>query len=297
MTSAAARPKLPVWPTVRDAFATIPAHWLSVVRIFWAWTVVWGILITLWFLTFPLRAFLRLEVPPSSEFVTPGPAFFLTLVALAVALFVVGFLALASTAVAWHRLILLGEVPPVLYLGLGGPVLRYLGRLLLIGLSALPILLLCVVLLWPLVHHLAPMPTSFSPPSFRQIVTHSVLTLVVPLPAAVVLAQLSISLPAVAIGRPMTLSEAWESTAGTTLRLLGGAVLIYLPSYAFGLAIQRAAWSLRWLPGDSLVITATLFFLANVLVGFVVAVAAIGFLSLSYRVLVGTGEPVQPAAA
>ena len=31
---------------------------------------------------------------------------------------------------AWHRLILLGERPPAIYLGLGGPMMRYLGRFL-----------------------------------------------------------------------------------------------------------------------------------------------------------------------
>jgi hypothetical protein len=39
---------------------------------------------------------------------------------------------------------------------------------------------------------------------------------------------------------------------------------------------------------------ATPYFLANFLVGFVVAVAAISFLSLSYRVLIGTAQPGEP---
>jgi hypothetical protein len=64
MTSARARPTLPVWPTVRHAFATIPANWQSVLRIFWAWTAVMGILWALWFLTFPVRAFPPIGTPP-----------------------------------------------------------------------------------------------------------------------------------------------------------------------------------------------------------------------------------------
>jgi hypothetical protein len=104
-----------------------------------------------------------------------------------------------------------------------------------------------------------------------------------------------ISLPGIAIGRPMTLSEAWQSTAGNTGRLLGGTLLVYVPSYAIGLAIQLATWPPKWPPSGNLPAAAP-FLLANVLVGFVVAVAAISFLSLSYRVLIGTAQLGRPEA-
>lgn len=285
MTSAIARPTLPVWRTVRQAFATVPAHWQAVVRIFWAWAAVMGILVAAWFLTFPVRAYPPFGTPPLPESFTPPSAWFILT---AILVPVVSLLALSSTAVAWHRLILLGERPPAIYLGLGRPVMRYLGRFLLIGLIALPILLLCMLVLSPLLFQL-PSPGPFAPPSLGQLLFLSIVNLVLPLPVLLVVSRLFISLPGIAIGRPMTLSEAWESTAGNTGRLVGGTLLVYVPSYAIGLAIQLATWPPRWPPIISLLV-------ANFLVGFLVAVAAISFLSLSYRVLIGTAQPGQPQA-
>ncbi len=166
--------------------------------------------------------------------------------------------------------------------------MRYLGRFLLIGLIALPILLLCMLVLSPLLFQL-PSPGPFAPPSLGQLLFLSIVNLVLPLPVLLVVSRLFISLPGIAIGRPMTLSEAWESTAGNTGRLVGGTLLVYVPSYAIGLAIQLATWPPRWPPIISLLV-------ANFLVGFLVAVAAISFLSLSYRVLIGTAQPGQPQA-
>ena len=247
-----------------------------------------GILVAAWFLTFPVRAYPPFGTPPLPESFTPPSAWFILT---AILVPVVSLLALSSTAVAWHRLILLDEPPPAIYLGLGGPVMRYLGRFLLIGLIALPILLLCMLVLSPLLFQF-PSPGPFS---LGQLLFFSIVNLVLPVPALMVVSRLFISLPAIAIGRQMTLSEAWESTAGNTGRLVGGTLLVYVPSYAIGLAIQLATWPPRWPPGGSLPVAAGLFF-ANFLVGFLVAVAAISFLSLSYRALVGTPQLHQPAA-
>jgi hypothetical protein len=294
MTFATARPTLPVWPTVRQAFTTVPTSWQALVRIFWAWVAIEGALLVLYIRMFPLRTFPPLGVPPSPEsFVPPSPAFLLT----AVLLVVVGSLAFCSTAVAWHRLILLGEQPPAIYLGLGGPVMRYLGRCLLIALVALPIFLLCAMLLLPLVafrlFEKLPAPLDpFTPPPLGHILVLSIVNLVVLLPALLVISRLAISLPGIAVGRPMTLSEAWQSTAGNTARLLGGTLLVYVPSYVIGLAIQLATWPPRWPPSGNLMAA----MLLNFLVAFLVAVAGISFLSLSYRFLVGTAQPGRAEA-
>jgi hypothetical protein len=182
-------------------------------------------------------------------------------------------------------------------------VIRYLGRFLLVGLIALPILLLCALLLFPLFRSLAP-PNLVAPPSLGYILFLSIINLVVLLPALLVISRLVISLPGIAIGRPMTLSEAWESSAGNTGRLLGGTLLVYVPSYA--IASQSSpwppstwppsTWPPTWPPSGSFLGAAALLFLANFLVGFVVAIAAISFLSLSYRVLIGTAQLGQPEA-
>jgi hypothetical protein len=89
-----------------------------------------------------------------------------------------------------------------------------------------------------------------------------------------VMIRLSISLPGIAVGDDMTLRDAWAVTRGNTLQLCGGTLLLYLPSYVIDIA-DRLSGSL---------LTLLLVIGADALT----AVAAISFLSLSYRFLAAT---------
>lgn len=266
MTTTRGRPPLPVFHTMGQALHSVPMNWTSVLRIFW----VWGLILVGAFVLL-VRSFPQLHEVPAANLLL---------------LIVVGLLAFSSTAVAWHRLLLLGEHPPAIYVGIDEPVRRYLGRCLLIFLIVLPIMMLCALLVTtPLMMTLAPPHT---PPSLGVVIALSVVGLVAGFPALVIMARLFVALPAIAIGRPMTLSESWQLTAGNTGQLFGGFLLVYAPSYAIGLAIQLTAEApLGGLPA------LLLLFLVNLLVG----VAAISFLSLSYRFLAGTGASSQPAAS
>jgi hypothetical protein len=84
---------LPVWPIAREAFASVWSHRVNALKISWAWVLAWVVLGLLLVPTLP------------REGQIPSATFFLVLFLLLGAL-VVGF---ASIAVAWHRLMLLGE--------------------------------------------------------------------------------------------------------------------------------------------------------------------------------------------
>jgi hypothetical protein len=134
VSSTTTPPALPVWPTVKEAFAAVSANWQAVLRICWAWVLILVAAGLLLAGTFPGEG-----VPPTIGFVVAMLVFF--------AIFVVAW---ASIAVAWHRLMLGGEQPPSLYLRVGGQVPRYLGRFLLICLVAGVIQLLCSSVLVPI---------------------------------------------------------------------------------------------------------------------------------------------------
>lgn len=150
---------------------------------------------------------------------------------------VVGFLmlipttiAFASIAVAWHRYILLDEVPEGWQrLRLDGTVWRYIGNSYLI---ALILGLIGAALAFVLV---------FFGAILQQLLGNAILAILIPavavaltylLTAAV---RLSIKLPAVALEeRSFTLRNAWELSAGNTWRILGLIALLFLVVIAVG---------------------------------------------------------------
>jgi hypothetical protein len=270
MTSTAARPSLPIWPTVSAAFASVPANWLAAIRIFWAWGAIL-------FVFHAARWLIVLDVVERS---------FSTFFILVLLHTVIGALAFASMAVAWHRLMLLGERPPAIHLRVNGWVLRYIRRFLLIALVAVPIQLLCALLLLPVLSSL-PFPSPGLPPSAGRLLAMNLMGLFISLPAIAVTIRLSVSLPAIAIGRTMTLEETWGLTRGNALELCGGTLLLYVPSYAMGMGVVL----LPLMQGGSL-----LAILSIVAVGALSTVAAISFLSLSYRFLIATALPDHPPA-
>src|SRR5262245_9545045 len=172
MTSTTARPPtLPVLQTVIDAYLSLQADWRAGQRTFWlslALSVGW-----IWFgIAFP------------GEHKLTGVGWALIGLMLMVAILLV----FSSVAVPLHRLILLGEQPPASWFGIGGPVLPYLGRALLIFLLAMPIILLSILLLGPaLVGMLAPMLVD----SVGRWIALLIIWLIVTMPTFLVVARLS----------------------------------------------------------------------------------------------------------
>jgi hypothetical protein len=269
MTSTTApRPTLPVLQTVIDAYLSLRADWGAGQRTFWlslGLSVGW-----IWLAT---------SFPGEYQLIGLGWAL------MGLLLMMVILLGFSSVAVALHRLILLSEQPPARWFSMDEPVLPYLRRVVLIFLIATPIMLLSMQLLIPtLVRMLAPMAVH----SFGRFIANWTIWLIVPLPALLVIARLSVALPGIAIGRPMTLIGSWQSTANNTAQLICGIILVQVPGYTIWQASRLAISS----PTSALW---TELFLA--VVNSLVFVAGISFLSLSYRFLVRAPAPGQPEAS
>jgi hypothetical protein len=249
-------PALPVWSTVSRAYASVSENWLAVLRIGWAWVAVLTIAGLLFVVTFP----------------TDMDQFSLLPIIAALALLTAFFVAFSSVAVAWHRLMLLNEQPPSLYLRVDARVRRYLGKLILISLIATVIQLICSSALFSLLLTLMPVNPNAAF-SFDTQLRLAIIGFVSSLPMVLVVARLSVSLPGTAVERPISLGDTMRVTRGNTWRLFGGSLLVYLPAYlvsVLGLAASASSSAN----------------LANVVISIVYffsAIAAIGFLSLSYR--------------
>src|SRR5262249_32545245 len=111
-TSAARPPKLPFWRTVGRAYAAPFANFGSLLSAAWLWFLLLTplVLVMNWFLV-PLEVefFAKLAVDP---FGWPSPQFQLLLLLEQLVLLP----AIASIAVAWHRLILTQERPSGVYM-------------------------------------------------------------------------------------------------------------------------------------------------------------------------------------
>lgn len=271
MTSKTASPALPVWATVAEAFATVPANLAALLQIFWAWIAValayGAITVGFWTLLWPTR-------PPPDASLAP----FIVPALLLMAVVLVGF---SSTAVAWHRLLLLGEQPPLLYLRVGGPVPRYAGRLVVITLIVTGVELFCAMLLWRVGMVAPPSPDVL--PSAEDDLSRILATLIVSVVAVLVTTRLSISLPGIAIEQPTTLGATLHLTRDNAWRLCGGTLLIFAPSYV-----------LAFLLGISTASSNTMATLLLVCASFFSTVATISFLSLGYRFFTRSPAAAQP---
>ncbi len=135
-------------------------------------------------------------------------------------------------AVSWHRFILLEEYPRGLFPTFRfDRILAYLGRLILIG------LLVALVAL------------AFVPLSFLATATGGrVLALIAMVGFSIFVFiafyRLSIILPAAAIGRPLTLGQAWAGTVGSS----GAIIVLVIVGAIFHMLIQFVISALAFVP-------------------------------------------------
>ena len=169
---------------------------------------------------------LYLNPPPESDegFIMPSPEF----ASQALILGVFAILASLWIAVAWHRFVLEGERPrgwlPVWH---GRETLGYLGRSILIG------LLIGVAIM---VATIPVMVLSAMMPGLLGVMSIGLVGL-----GAYVFFRLGPILPACAVGKPLTLGEAWRATKDSdgavlilALLVMAGNVLIQAPSFLGG---------------------------------------------------------------
>ncbi len=275
----AANPKLPLWDTIRLSYSSYFHNFPDVLRISWLWLAATGILgwlLISW--AAGVTAALKRGMPPSKPVETIVPAT-IVLVTIGILVFAV---AGVSIAVAWHRRIILRELP-----GFSGSnvatkdLWRYVWMGFAIGLIVFLPLLVIVLSMSLLLSPLAKAGTPWSP---------------IPIPIIFLLwlaglaatLRLSLLLPARAVGDlDLTFKETWKRTSGNTWRIFWGIAACTLPPMLLvQLVVQIVSSSFLILShvksdGDVIVGVAginAILFVCNLLT----LPIGIGFLSYSY---------------
>jgi hypothetical protein len=262
----AALPKLPLWRTVGQAYALWGDNISDLVRVCWPWMLLMApVFAALTWWQAPHMMELLQSARFGQPFVDPNPL--LTMISTVVGK-VVGLPALASVAVAWHRLLLKDEHPgPGVYLRLDGIVAGYAVLAFGVGLiTAAP---------------------SYVSISFQNLAAHGH-----PLASGVqflaglatiigffVAARLSLVLPGRALGRDdITFGAAWRVSKGNTWRMLWAFFFCLLPLLVFNWAMSY------WLfQAEHDRAALTLVPLAVSLLAIPLGMISVGMLSLSYR--------------
>ncbi|MES0825557.1 hypothetical protein [Ruegeria sp. SCP11] len=153
-------------------------------------------------------------------------------------LIVVIFVTMFWIAVSWHRFILLEEYPKGIFPTFRfDRILAYLGRAILLGLLMAIAWIPGGLLLGALVQT--------SP------VLAIILILAYMLFLAVCMYRLTIILPAAAIGHPVTIGEAWNSTTGTA----GALIVLLIVAFLFQLVVQLVFTVLAIIPVLGILLT------------------------------------------
>ena len=213
--------KLPLWQTIRFAYATYVQHFGHGLRIAALWLPLVAILAAIGgFMQAVLLAELTATARPQVVALQP-----IHLLMLGYALNLLLTVAAVSSAVAWHRLLLLQEKPSASSgLNIGMRYFwRYVGTGVLIALIAAipPVVVLVPMALLDL------LPAAGSAPPV-EIAVIALAYLV----SIVLILRLSLLLPARATGNStLSLKDAWQRTRGNVWRLLLGIVACTLPPF------------------------------------------------------------------
>jgi hypothetical protein len=255
---------LPLWPAVRASYGIVIQNFGQLIRMSWLWLLI----------LLPVTAALRwlsLEIEPWEA--EPAGSLLDALANL------IQLPALASIAVAWHRLVLRHErVQDGLYLRLDRTVLRYTVYLfILFVLTDGPITIVTSLL------------AGDSADPITIGIAFGIILLALAI-AIFVLPRLSLVLPAIALGENLALAAAWQLTRGNTWRLAMATLLCSLP-----LALAFAV--LFWFLTDETNISSVLQAAPNALVYVLIVTVGVTLLSLAYRHFVWRQDiAVQPSA-
>lgn len=278
-------PKLPLWRTISLSYSTYFQYFIDALRASWLWLIVvaaiTGILSwSQWSWMSTVMAATKPGSPPPFPEHTPHPPGITALVGLED---IVLTLAGVSIAVAWHRLLILGEHP-----GFSGSnvatksLWRYIG----IGLAiALIVVLPIIAIIFPTFYFVVsaqhPMP---GPP--RAALTLLILVLfVIYLVATAVMLRLTLLLPARAAGNvSLTFRQTWNRTRGNTWRLFWGILATTLPPLVLPIFLMRiGAPNVAVNGGSDFVRQMTATSMFWVIYYLLMLPIGIGFLSHAYR--------------
>jgi hypothetical protein len=217
-------PKLPLGDTIALSYSTYFHHFVDALRACWLWLVVVAALTGVanwqqlsWMSTFMADA--TRGAPPK---MTPQPLETVLLGSLDNLLIL---LAGVSIAVAWHRLMILGEHP-----GLSGSNVasRNLWRYIGVGLAMILVVILpVVVIVVPMLYFLSPFNAGPPRPGFFLLIPVCMLFFVA---GTAIVFRLSLLLPARAVGNTsLTFKQTWDRTRGNTWRLYWGIAACTMP--------------------------------------------------------------------
>jgi hypothetical protein len=277
-TQVAANPKLPLWNTICRAYSTYFNHPLDVLRISWLWLAVAAL--SSWMQRSWVSDLLAVAKPGMCPQMPAGASALLGVGNLLL------LLGLVSIAVAWHRRVILDELPWLSGSNIITKSLwRYIGVGILISLTAvLPVVLFLLVLFVFL------LPFTSGGASAHSGVAAIILVptmLLVYLASMAVMLRLSPLLPARAVGDfGRTFKETWRQTRGNTWRIFWGLLACTLPVM---IVVQIAIWRVIGFPNPQMLADGNLgprLALINTVGMFCYLLMwpiAIGFLSLSYQ--------------
>lgn len=219
ITPDAASTKLPLGATIRLAYVSFVTRFADLLRISWVWLGIAALPISTW-----------LGLPHLADFIPTARS---ANEALARWWIEIGFtaaflLAAASIAVAWHRLLILNETPPLS----GSNVLSgRLWRYVLVGILMTLVIWVPAVLMIALVLMMAvkAAPSLFSSDPVSDVMVRTSLAVILGL-ALLAGARLSLALPGQATDeRPRSLTSAWRFGQGNSWRLLAGLLACLVP--------------------------------------------------------------------
>jgi hypothetical protein len=259
--------KLPLFRTVGQAYALWTRNFSDLIRICWLWMLLMAPILAIWdWWQAAQTAEILQGFHPGQPYVDPHPV--LTWVSLLVSKLIM-LPAVASVAVAWHRLLLRDEHPsPGFYLRLDKVVAGYAILAFLIGLIiTVPSAVIMVL------------PQVMAGGGGTTAVAVQFLVNVAVIVAIFIVPRLSLVLPGIALGREdATLATAWRVSKRNTWRMVWASFFCLLPLIAISAAIS--SWLLLSSPNRAVV---TLVSLVIGLLWIPGGMISVGMLSLAYR--------------
>lgn len=175
----------------------------------------------------------------------------------------------ASIGVAWHRYGLLGEVPDLIHLKVGGLELNFIGKSVLIMLLTMAILIPVGLLVFG------------AAALFGSAVVSGILYVAAAIFLAPHLMRVYLALPATAVERPLKLREAHTLGKGLGWPMIGAVIVLSIPFILVSVGLQvLVSFAGSGLP---LLLIQFKFMLLNLLIQIIITVLGISVITAGYR--------------
>lgn len=215
--------KLPVFETVSKAFGYAAGHITLMIKLAWPWMSITVAALVLFMFAFGAAGG-RSSLPGNQDMTASAIGIY---VAGIVVYLAVTIAAMASIAVEWHRVLLLGETAGWFHLRLRGRALAYFGYM-------LAIMLVMVLVAGLLVFASGEFGLARSPDPEGPAMLHSLpLLTLITICYGLIFSRLFLVLPGAAVGdRRISFRRSVALTKGNGLRVAGGFVLLTIAGFA-----------------------------------------------------------------